>query len=791
MPQKLTGYRLLGLVLACLALGQVGAEVQAQSGPIIVGTKFDYPPYSFIDKNGRPAGYNVDLARAVAEAMGLDIEVRVGPWDEIRGALENGEIDAIAGMYYSIDRDRRVDFSPPYTAVNHAVFVHEGSPPINAEADLQGKSIIVMQGDIMQDYVRENALTDRVTAVSTLAEALELLAQGRHDCALMAKLPGYFWVAELGLTGITTTGPPLKPSYYCFAVAEGNHILQSHFAEGLALLADSGRERDIYQKWLGALEPPGVPRPVVLRLLLALGVPTLVLLLLLVARSLRLRRQVAARTHDLRERTKELGCIYAVSEAVLRLDTVEELLQETVNLLPPGWHHPETTRARIIFDGHAYLSGPFAVTEWFLSCPLVVEGEHRGSLEVFCLEDRSGDKSGPFLAAERSLIDTVGRLLSRAIQAKLMESSFQKEKANYSLLFREMLNGFALHRIICDPQGHPVDYQFLDVNPAFEKMTGLKADLIVGRTVKDIMPDIESLWIERYGKVALTGESVTFQSYTHQLDKHFEVAAFQPEPNQFACVMADITNRRKYEESLAHQRARLQSLASRLADTEELLRQEIAGGLHGTIGQDLAALKLTVDMLGKDGASGQLSDPAETVQALDSISRTLDNVMQKIWSLAFQLSPPGLYEAGLPPALELLADQFRTQHGVELRLDAAAAPADLDRQSRGVLFQMIRELVTNAVKHGQSRRVGVVLERREDLLQVTVTDDGVGFDPDQALAGKESAAGFGLFSIRERLAFRSGWLDVKSTPGRGATVTIHYPLSTEAYLEQDQDSAGR
>lgn len=790
MTEKWTGRLLVclaGWLLACPS----PAPVRAQDGPIIVGTKFDYPPYSFSDDHGRPAGYNVELLRAVAEVMGLDIEVRVGPWDEIRTALQNGEIDAIAGMYYSADRDRQVDFSPPYTAVNHAVFVHQESPPIHSRDDLRGKSIIVMQGDIMHDFAVENGLTDRLTAVATQAEALQLLASGRHDCALIARLPGYFWAAELGLTGISATGLSLKPSHYCFAVAEGNHELQSHFAEGLAILADSGREREIYQEWLGVLQPPGIPRPVVLRLVLAVGVPALLLLLLLLLRGLLLRRQVTASARDLRERTKELACIYAVSEAVLRLETVEELLAETVRLLPPGWRDPAITRARIIFDGRAYLSEPFTMTEWFLSCPLVVEEERRGSLEVICLANRSGGQVGPFLASERNLIDTVGRLLSRAIQAKLMESRFRREKANYSLLFREMLNGFALHRIICDPLGRPVDYQFLDANPAFEKMTGLKAELIVGRTVKEILPGIEPLWIERYGKVALTGEPVAFQSYIHPLDKHFEVSAFQPEPNHFACIVADITQRRKIEESLAHQRVRLQSLASRLADTEELLRQEIAAGLHDTIGQDLAALKLKVDMLSQAGGGDRLAESEAMGAFLAGVSRTLDGVVQKIWSLAFQLSPPGLYEVGLLPALEWLADQFRERHGVEFHLDAAQVPGDLDRQARGVLFQMIRELATNSVKHGRPRRIEVGVARRESMLEVKVADDGAGFDADRALGGREGAAGFGLFGIRERLAFLSGWLEIVSAPGRGTVVTIHYPLTAEVVLDQDPDPAGR
>ncbi|MHB8138729.1 MAG: PAS domain-containing protein, partial [Smithellaceae bacterium] len=121
---------------------------------------------------------------------------------------------------------------------------------------------------------------------------------------------------------------------------------------------------------------------------------------------------------------------------------------------------------------------------------------------------------------------------------------------DYQILFREMLEGFALHEIICDAQGQPVDYRFIIVNPAFERMTGLKATKIVGRTVLEVLPDTEQYWIETYGRVALTGETAFFENYSKALDKFFLVTAFQPAPNQFACIFVDITERKRVEDDL-------------------------------------------------------------------------------------------------------------------------------------------------------------------------------------------------------------------------------------------------
>lgn len=136
----------------------------------------------------------------------------------------------------------------------------------------------------------------------------------------------------------------------------------------------------------------------------------------------------------------------------------------------------------------------------------------------------------------------------------------KKAKNDYQLLFNSMVDGFALHEIICDESGNPTDYRFLAVNPAFEQIIGRKASEIVGKTVTEVMPGIESYWIETYGKVALTGESVQFENYAAVTDKYFRVMAYQPAPIQFACTFSDDTQRVRAEKELFRTLARLRGL---------------------------------------------------------------------------------------------------------------------------------------------------------------------------------------------------------------------------------------
>lgn len=317
--------KILCRLAGMLAWGWIALVHAAEpaSTTFVVGGDFDYPPYEFLDSEGRPAGYNVELTRAIAETMGLDVRIRLGPWGEIRSALENGEIDAVHGMFYSRERAELVDFSTPHTIIYHSAFARRETPPIASVDDLRGKNLVVMRGDILHDFVVQNRLSENVVAVATQAEALRLLASGKHDYALAAKLPGIYWVRKLGLENIRPVGPAFLPSRYCYAVPKGvRPELLSAFNEGMAILNQNGRYSRIYDQWLGILERRDsvVPRRVLTGLLAVIGVLGL-LLILAFAWNRSMRRQVARRTGML---TREIEERKAADSALRRWGQVFE-----------------------------------------------------------------------------------------------------------------------------------------------------------------------------------------------------------------------------------------------------------------------------------------------------------------------------------------------------------------------------------------------------------------------------------------------------------------------------------
>jgi len=319
----ITLFALLALLLfAAGAKPAAGEGGSAGTRTIVVGGDRDYPPYEFIDKSGNPAGYNVELTRAIAEVMGMKVEFRLGSWSEMREALQSGKVDVLEGMSYSAQRSGEVDFSLPHTIVNHAVFARRGSPGVRSLDELKGKTVAVHRSGIMHDYLARQGLGDRLTLTDTPADALRQLAAGKTDYAVVAIVPGMYIIRELKLTNLVPVLRNVAAHRYCYAVDKGNAELLSRFNEGLAILQKTGQYQAIYSKWLGVVEPTSIGWWTITKYAAVVVVPLTLLLGGFALWSRTLHRQVALRTADL---TREIAERRQVEEE-LRLNQ-QQLVQ--------------------------------------------------------------------------------------------------------------------------------------------------------------------------------------------------------------------------------------------------------------------------------------------------------------------------------------------------------------------------------------------------------------------------------------------------------------------------------
>lgn len=289
---------------------------------ILVRGDWAYPPFEYLSKEGQPEGFTIDIVRAVAAVMNVDVSIQLGPWDKVREQLERGEIDALSGMYKTEEREKLVDFSIPHLVVSYAVFVRKNST-IQSIDDVKDKTIIVQNKDLGHDFLLENNVGRKIITLSNWEEVLRSLSQGKGDCAIVSRLQGVRLINKLKIKNVHAVGPPIIQRKYCIAVTEGNQNLLYAINEGLSIIKTTGTYDEIYQKWFKAYEgDPSVFQDAIRFAGLAL-VPLMAIVTLSLAWSWSLKRQVKLKTQaletELQERRKTETALSQSEERYRRL----------------------------------------------------------------------------------------------------------------------------------------------------------------------------------------------------------------------------------------------------------------------------------------------------------------------------------------------------------------------------------------------------------------------------------------------------------------------------------------
>ena len=231
-------------------------------------------------------------------------------------------------------------------------------------------------------------------------------------------------------------------------------------------------------------------------------------------------------------------------------------------------------------------------------------------------------------------------------------------------------------------------------------------------------------------------------------------------------LQEEIEERQRSEEQLHVYQRELRSLAAALVLAEERERRRIAAELHDHIGQSLALAQLRLGPL-----RAALSSAA-CIDELDQVRQDIDQMLEEVRSLTFELSPPILYELGLLAAVEWLGEHFQKQHELYVRVEDDGQAKPLEEEVRVFLFRAVRELLVNVVKHAGVAQARVILRLDGKRIGIVVEDDGVGFAPTDFDAPRK----FGLFSIRDRLDLLGGSFRVEAAPGQGTRVELVAPL---------------
>lgn len=296
---------------------------------------------------------------------------------------------------------------------------------------------------------------------------------------------------------------------------------------------------------------------------------------------------------------------------------------------------------------------------------------------------------------------------------KEMEEALQASEEKHRLLIEQMLDAVALLEVVYDATGKPVDYRFLDVNPAFETATGLRPSTVIGRCVTSTLPGLDPVWCERFGRTAVDGEPLRFEAYAAPLGRHFDVSVFRPRQGQVACAFEDTTGRKRVESALR----------ASIEEKDALLKE-----VHHRVKNNLQIVTSLMHLQSMRLEAGREADAFRSTEDRVRSMALLHDTLYRSGNLA---------HADLRAYLNGLCAQLVHSFGLEsgrIRVECRVDPMPLDLDRALPCGLIVSELVSNALRHafpgGRSGRVAVTMSREtEERAMIEVSDDGVGLSP--------------------------------------------------------------
>ncbi|MCK5145403.1 PAS domain S-box protein [bacterium] len=325
------------------------------------------------------------------------------------------------------------------------------------------------------------------------------------------------------------------------------------------------------------------------------------------------------------------------------------------------------------------------------------------------------------------------------------------------------------------------DGQHLEVNPAlagiygYDSPTELLEQLIDIDAQLYVEPGRRTVFLK---SVESEGEIHNFESRVYKKDTSIvwiseNARAVTDESGRisyFVGTVKDITERKNAEEKLISYQDELRSLAAELSISEERERRRIASELHDSIAQILALLKIKLGALKRDTIDTEYQKQIIELQSL------AESAISSTRSLMTEICPPILYEMGLEVAIGWLAEHFTDRFPLEIRVKDNIRPLDLADDLKVLLFQCVRELLMNVVKHADASHVIIQLQTEDAMLCVEVKDDGIGMPADEIDDEHHANSGFGLFNMRERLRYAGGSLEIICAYSQGCCIRLYAPM---------------
>lgn len=321
------------------------------------------------------------------------------------------------------------------------------------------------------------------------------------------------------------------------------------------------------------------------------------------------------------------------------------------------------------------------------------------------------------------------------------------------------------------------DFKYLIANKAHEKLFNINVSDVIGKTDFDFMPKELAEACRKSDEEALRSED-SVESEESIGDRVFHVVKQKVIDEKgeiigIAAIIRDITTRRHTERELTEAKERFETLSGSLLRIMEDQRRHIARELHDEIGQQLTVLRINLQN------ARQLSNSRECLKPLNETMAIVDNLLHLVRNLSLELRPSILDDLGLVPALRWYVKRLEQEAGGLIDFVADSRYHRFPPDIENACFRVAQEALTNAIRHSRAQKVVIELRQTEKDLQLTIFDDGHGFDVQSALKQAKMGSSFGLLGMQERIFLTGGTIKIESTPGKGTTIKACFPLSED------------